>query len=277
MAVAAGGSVRLRFIFGTSFRLFRRHYAAFISLAAAAVSPFYLTVLVVWPGAPNWAVGTFSIMFLVGSLLANGAVTYGVVHDLHGRPALMLDTLNALARRFLPMIGVAISLTLLVFLGLVLASTVFALIAKSFPIADAALGWAILPLIIIVLCRYIVAAPACIAEQAGTRASLSRSRSLTKGYRWQIFGTFILILGLDAIVSILVRELIVSSAARTVLNWMRAHTGHLIAEHDVLIVGSWIVQAVFMAFLSVVAAVFYYELRVAKDGVGIAKIAGVFE
>ena len=39
---------------------------------------------------------------------------------------------------------------------------------------------------------------------------------------------------------------------------------------------SFVLEAFYAAFSAVVAAVFYYELRVAKDGVDIHKIAGVF-
>ena len=40
---------------------------------------------------------------------------------------------------------------------------------------------------------------------------------------------------------------------------------------------SFVLEAFYAAFSAVVAAVFYYELRVAKDGVDIHKIAGVFD
>jgi hypothetical protein len=37
------------------------------------------------------------------------------------------------------------------------------------------------------------------------------------------------------------------------------------------------VQAIFGAFIAVLAAVLYYQLRVAKEGVDLAKIASVFD
>ncbi len=39
-----------------------------------------------------------------------------------------------------------------------------------------------------------VAVPVCVIEKQGVIASLSRSRALTKGYRWQIFGLFLLVM-----------------------------------------------------------------------------------
>jgi hypothetical protein len=181
----------------------------------------------------------------------------------------MLETLGALARRLLPMIGVAISLTLFVFLGALLAATLLTAIRGFLPISDAALGgWILLPPTAVVLCIFFVAAPMCVAERTGFVKSLWRSRLLTKGYRWQIFGTLLVIL---------VPDIAVSAVARTAGLWMLTYTGRLIADHVVLLGASWVVETVFIAFLSVVTAVFYYELRVAKEGVDIAKIAGVFE
>jgi hypothetical protein len=271
MAVAAGGSVRLRDIFGKSFRLYGRHFVDFSFLAAIAISPFYVMVLATGPtglASPAWAVMGIS-MILVSPLLANGAITYGVVQDLHGRPADMLETLGALAPRLLPMISVAISLTLLVALGALLAAILLTAVRGVLPMSDAALGgWMLLPPTAVVLCIFFVAAPMCVAERAGFVKSLWRSRLLTKGHRWQIFGTLIVIL---------VPDIVVSAAARMVALSMRGYTGRLIADNVVQIAVSWIVETIFIAFLSVVTAVFYYKLRAAKDGVVHAKVADVFE
>jgi hypothetical protein len=103
--------------------------------------------------------------------IANGAMTYGVVQDLRGRTMSIVQAGAIAVRRFLPLIGVAIVAGLLFWLGFAL------LIVPG----------------LIVYCLYFVAAPACIAEQAGVGASLSRSRFLTKGHRLQIFGAAALI------------------------------------------------------------------------------------
>jgi hypothetical protein len=48
----------------------------------------------------------------------------------------------------------------------------------------------------------------------------------------------------------------------------------LIGADTERLIAVYIVQAVFLAFIAVVAAVFYHQLRVAKDG---ADIASVFD
>jgi len=90
--------------------------------------------------------------------------------------------------------------------------------------------------------------------------SQSRRKFLTQGHRWQIFGALILIFMVDVIVSVVARML----ASR-----VGADAGLIGADTDRLI-ASFIVQAVFLAFIAVVAAVFHRQARVAKDGADIA-------
>jgi hypothetical protein len=200
MAVALRGHVRLRHIFGKSFGLYGRHRFAFTFLAAIAMSPFFLIVwavrpfLLVWPAGPGWANWTVVGMMLVCLLLANGAITYGVVRDLQGRPAPTLEILDVLAHRLLPMIGVAILVTLLAFLGLLLGKIVLDLIESFHPFSSALpASTAIALCIFFVLSIFFAAIPVCVAEQPGIGKSLWRSGYLTKGYRWQIFATYLLI------------------------------------------------------------------------------------
>ena len=274
MAVAleghVGGHVRMRGVFGKSVGLFGQHFVAFNALAAVAISPLYVTALDLsfrTRGRADWAIWTVVIMALVGPLLANGAIAYGVVRDLDGRPAQMLETLHALARRFLPMMVVAISLTLLVLPDNLLTAISSWLIDRLVPLPSAVAPSIFLPPTAVVFCIFFVAMPVCVAEQAGIGKSLRRSRFLTKGYRWQILATLVLIR-----VTYIAANIAVDTAALS----MRGHTGSPIADDVVEAAAAWIVETLFIAFLSVVTAVFYNELRAAKDGIADAKIADAF-
>jgi hypothetical protein len=266
--IGVEGTIRLGDVFGKSFRLYGRHFVAFSSLAALAISPFYLAALATLSfGDRDWVNWTVVIAGLVCPLFANGVVSYGVVRDLHGRPAPMLETLHALARRFLPLMLVAISVALLAVPDNLLTAIPLLKISGFEPISSAALGaGALLPPTAIVFSIFFVAAPVCVTEQAGIGKSLWRSRFLTKGYRLQIFGTLLLIratyVGANA-------------AASAAALSMQGYTGRLV--NVVEIAAGWMVETVFIAFLSVVTAVFYYQLRVAKDGGNNAKIADAFD
>jgi hypothetical protein len=180
------------------------------------------------------------LVWIVCWMIANGAMTYGVIQDLRDGNASIRQAIAIAARRFWPIIGVAISVGFLTGLASVLLLVPGA----------------------IALCMLYVAAPVCLAEQAG---ALSRSRFLTKGHRWQIFGAVLLIGIVEAVASgVITGALSLGGAAAT-------------ATSPVLQVVSLILHTFFVAFNAVVAAVFYYQLRVAKEGIDLAKIAGVFE
>ena len=112
---------------------------------------------------------------------------------------------------------------------------------------------------------YYVAAPICVAEQASIGTSLSRSIFLTKGHRLQIFGAFVLIWIVWLIANIAITAAVIALAG-PVTTALRA-----------VQVISFVVPAFLGAFNAVLVGVFYYQLRVAKDGVDIDKIASVFD
>ena len=246
MAMSHGteGTFRLGDVFSKSFGMFGRHFLVFLLITVIAHIPTYVFqwTFAPTPAAPGdiptlnpWALLALPVG-VVCSTIATGAMTYGVVQDLRGGPVSIGEAIAIAARRFLPMFGVALVVGILWLLGLIL------LVVPGF----------------IVVCMYFVAAPVCIAERAGIGASLRRSRFLTKGHRWQIFGAFLLILILGLIAAGVIFEAIsmFGSIARIVQN---------------------AVQAIFATFNAVLAGVFYYQLRVAKEGVDLAKIASVFD
>jgi hypothetical protein len=237
------GTFRLREVFSKSFNAFGRHVVAFIILSAIGHIPFLLLYL--WPFtvvryAPRtWLVFLLlaeQVVYVVGivcALIAYGAIIYGVIRDLAGRPVSIAEAVATAARRLLPLLGASAA---------VVAFTMFA-----------GLGLIALLMYWLVMGMYFVAAPVCIAEQAGVGGTLSRCRFLTKGHRWQIF-VAILLVG------------IVGSAFNNI-------------GIGLIFAGSWGAYAailsiwiVFGAYNAVVATVFYDSLRLAKDDVYIAKV-----
>jgi hypothetical protein len=263
------GAFRLGDVFAKSFSVFGRHPAAFIAIAAIILAPFYLMQLpaVIAPGRnPSGLTGVLLLLVMpfICPTIVNGAITYGVVQDLRGRPARMIETLGVLVRRLPPTIVIAVCIPLPVFAAYALAAVTIGAAVRVAPFIARSVAvlapLAVLPSILIVYCVYAVAAPVCVAERAGILASLSRSRFLTKGHRWQIFGAFVLIFMADLIVSLI---------GAIFANQIGAGAQGLIM--------SYVVQAVFAAFNAVVTAVFYYQLRIARHGVDIANIADVFD
>jgi hypothetical protein len=119
--------------------------------------------------------------------------------------------------------------------------TALGFIALIFPAFMAATTW-------------FVAMPACVVEETGPIASLRRSVQLTKGYRWKVFSVVLIIaiIDLPSGIPALVRS-----------------------NFGFVVVPIW--HAAALAFESVLMAVVYHDLRVAKEGSDTWRIASVFE
>jgi hypothetical protein len=244
--VAAEGTFRLADVFSKAVTIYGRRFGPFIVLTVLAQIPQYLTAFAI--GAPDGSAravtaasasaGAISILVsAVCSSIASGAIIYGVVQELRGRVFSVADSIQIAVRRFLPIIGVAICTSILIGLGAML------LIVPG----------------LIVACMYYVSIPACVVEQTGVFKSMSRSAFLTKGYRWQVFGMFLLIVGGGLVLGLIV-------------GLVFALTGKVGLE-----IASQAMSAIVSAFNGVIVGVFYYQLRVAKEGVDIDKIASVFD
>jgi hypothetical protein len=248
MAISAEieGTFRLGDVFSKSFGVFGRHLVTFLLLSLLASIPS-LVLAFAAPTPRLLAAGltpAFFARLLVGVIcqaIATGAVTYGVIQDLRGGTASMGQGIATAVGRFLPMIGVAISVAFLSGLASLL------LIVPG----------------IIVACMYYVAPSACIAERIGVGRSLSRSLYLTEGHRAQIFGASVLIGIVEFIAGFVSAFLVILLG------------GPLDAARVPIMTQA--LGVVFRAFNAVVAGVFYYQLRVAKEGVDIDKIASVFD
>src|ERR1700719_2493223 len=173
--VSAPGTFRLADVFSKAITIYGRRFGPFIVLSVVAHVPAYLALLV--PGVPNArsfnALGIISYLLgMTCASIANAAIIYGVIQELRGRVFSVADSIQIALHRFLPMVGLAICTSILIGLASIL------LVVPGLMVA----------------CAYYVSMPACIAEQTGVFESMSRSAFLTKGYRWQVFGMFLLIL-----------------------------------------------------------------------------------
>ena len=190
-------------------------------------------------GAPSsgWSALAFIVSALANAIL-QVSITRATILDLHGRRADIRECLVDGGRLFLPAIGVAIVYAI----GTGIAS--LALIVPG----------------IIVAVMWSVATPALVEERQGVFASLARSRALTKGARWPIFGLILIyVLAL----------LIIGSLQATI---MFAFTGFMLGAVVLNAVGSAVLALVW----SVVAAAIYIELREVKEGTGVDRLAEIF-
>lgn len=232
-------------VLSKSFSTLFRNVIPFSAIGMIIYLPFFLATF--WLGnetqISNPQLDLEIVYLWLGSLLflfififvAYGAVTFGTIRDLQGRPATFGQIISKGFSRFFPLIGVAIVSTIAVGLGFILF---------------------VIPGFIVAMVIY-VAVPATVVEKVGVFEALSRSADLTRGFRWKIFGLYLMVLLINIVAGIIIG---IFSLAGTLIS-------------SIVDVGA---NSVSLAFGAVVAAVAYQELRRVKEGVDIDSIASVF-
>jgi hypothetical protein len=241
------GTFRLADVFSKAFAIYGRRFVPFTILTVIASIPDYIVVITLTDstggraGEFTWAQAVLILVNIVTKSLSSAVVIYGVIQDLRGRAFSIGDSIRITLSRILPIIGVTFCASIAVGLGSLLLAVPG----------------------IMLLCRYYMAAPVCVAERAGVWESLGRSAFLTKGYRWQVFGTIMLLVVVNLVLSLVLTR---------IFGPVFGMTGSV-----AFLVVSQALGAVLGSFYGIIVSVFYYELRVAKEGVDIEKIASVFD
>lgn len=205
-------------------------------------------------------IGTVVVLLFVLTLLSQAIIFYGAFQDMRGRPVNLGEGLKIALGRFFPLIGLGVVLVFVV-IGIIIVAALLAQV----PFVRYATPLIIIPMGMLFI-MWSMAAPVCVVEQAGPFRSLGRSRELTKGNRWRIFGLILLTLIVGMIIGILVGVVV------GILS-MLVPAGGLVVARIVSLV--W--NAVWTAFFVILTVVSYHDLRVARDGIDTDQIAAVFE
>ena len=240
-------------VLSTSFSVFLRNIVPFTILALMITSlPFAVSVFMSLGWLDDYsadALGELSVgVEIVGwflDIILTAAVTYGTYQDLRGRE----EPLGESIRRGFPLVFPALGVAIVSTLAILLASV--ALIIPGLVVAVA----------------YMVVIPVAIVERPGVFQSLDRSAELTRGNRWQVFGAFGAVWAVAIGISAFINLMMVGVAFPADPHVFGIPVGF----------ANFVCRAVISAFSSVVIAVIYYELRVAKEGVDADEIAAVFD
>ena len=182
-----------------------------------------------------------SVLVAVGYYVLLGALTYGVVTDLTGRKSSIPECLRIGLQRFWPLVGLLILMVLGLALGFVL------LIVPGF----------------ILMTMWAVVVPAKVVENPPIMQAFSRSRTLTKGSRWRVFGLLLLYTALILIVE-------------TVFGVLAGGLRQLIASEAAIVIFP-LITVCNALFGTTGTAVIYFELRRIREGVGPESLAAVFD
>jgi MFS family permease len=240
-APVAEGEFRVGRVFSRTTSILSRNFLTFFVVTAVAALPNVLISQSVARQGTSAATGWLvfgGILAIALSMLSQAIVLYGAFQDMRGRPVNLVESLRVGFGRLLAILGLAICVSFGVGFGLML------LLVPGF----------------ILMTMWFVATPACVVEQLGPFASMGRSRALTKGHRWKIFGMMLLVLFAGGIVSAVVGAILGLTGSTVVVT-----------------LGTLIWNGVWGAFYAIFVVVTYHDLRVAKEGIDIHQIAAVFD
>ncbi len=248
-AYAAEG-FRVGRVLGRSFGVLGRHVIQFGFMMALAFVPFApLAGIAFKPGLGGkadpsqmtslalMAIGAV-VLYVILHMIAQAVILYGTFQDMRGKPVRFGEAIVKGLARFLPILGVAICTMVAVMAGLV---------------------FFVIPGIMMTMAFY-VAVAACVVEKLGPIRSMRRSAELTKGHRWKLFGLALVLGGLS----------VVGSAVLAIV--LAAFGNDL-----VLVIGRFLWEVAIGAWGAVVAAIVYHDLRMAKEGIDIDRMAAVFD
>ena len=197
-------------------------------------------------------VAMFAILALIAGLVSfmtsyilQGAVIHGAVVDFNGGQASFSRCLSTGLRHFLPILAIVILMTLGVIVGMVLL---------------------IIPGIILAI-MWIVAVPVRVVENTGVIESLNRSRELTYGNRWKIFGLFVIFLILVTLISMLVA---------LPLGLFGAFGAGAVGANLVTVIIDVVANTLGGIIGAAGVSAIYYELRKSNEGVGAEALAEIF-
>jgi hypothetical protein len=250
----SAGDFRIGQVFSRSWSVFTGNFFTFVMVTGVASLPALL-VPQPTPASPdnpfqNLGLTLFgSLLMIVLGTVAQAIVLYGAFQVMRGRPIDLAESARIGLRRFFPIVGIAICVSVLAGLGFV---------------------FFVVPGVIVYL-MWFVATPVCVVEQLGPFASMGRSRELTKGHRWKLFGLSLLVVLPALIVSAIVGALVLATLQGGIVAVTTAMAGTLGKVVNMV----W--SAVWTAFFAIVIVVTYHDLRVAKEGVDTDQIAAVFE
>ena len=215
------------------------NFVTFVAISAVATAPLYLFELTKHMGPQaRYVTWIELVLHFVLAGLCEAMILYATFQALRNRPVRPGESIARGLRRWGPVVGVTLLTTIIMALG-------FFLLVIPGLIASIILA---------------VALPACVVERLGPIESMERSSALTRGYRWPIFGAFLVV----SIIALIAAALITGLLKDVGPGWLVPTVSYL-----------W--DTLSQAYQTVLVAIIYHDLRVVKDGIDLENIASVFD
>src|SRR5262249_2368144 len=246
------GELSVGHVFSSAWAIFSANIGIFLAIGLIVALPNLIALMLapaetIPPANPplgtDLGAGAVGLGFVGGilavvlTLVSQAVILYVAFQYLRGQPVTLGDAVQKGFARLLPILGLVILFFLGVWVGLILL---------------------VIPGIMLMV-AWSVSVAACVVEGTGPIASLTRSAALTKGYRWKIFGIFVLIWIASLIVGLLVG----------VISYQLGKIANMLA--------SFFWTACWTAYFNSVLVMVYHGLRVAKEGPAVTQMAAGFD
>jgi len=252
-SVSRGGPFDLGRVIQRTFTTIRENAAIFFGAATVMVgAPSVVmglgqsTVVTDGGAAGFLTMAAGWVFYLAGLYMVQGMVVKAAINGFNGKTTSFSQAFDVGVKMFLPLLGLAI----IAGLGAGLAS--LALIVPG----------------VIVAVMWSVASPAVVVEQRGVFESLQRSRDLTRGYRWNVFGLMVIYVILSWIIGAAVGALGLATGGGFFDGspnlWVNMASGVVVNILSAVVASAGV-------------AALYYELRTVKEGAGPEALAAIFD
>jgi len=204
--------------------------------------------------------GRFALfaVFALSYAICQAALTHGVAELLRGRSFGFKRAVAAGLSRFGLIFGVGV-LIVAICLGFTMASMLLATFLPPVLVMPTITLFCVIGGSM-VACAFFVVLPVAAMENHNAPGCFTRSRMLTRSYRWPIFGLFLMLtIGYSALC------VLASLLGKATLPPMLG------------LIIPFIVQICLTTLVSIMVAVAYFRLRFLKEGAGVDHIAAVFE
>jgi hypothetical protein len=269
--VNASGVFRVGDVMSRAWRLFTGNLLFFILapfvlylIMVIAIVIFVFTfgfaVMASGSAALVWVAAFLGIILVLSfTMIGQGMLLLAAFQRLRGQPLRVGEVLQRVLSRLGPLLGLAILWGLAILVTAIISFLIFGMLAAAMGMLVLVLLPAIYIPATILLVMWAVVVPACIVENLGPIGSMIRSTSLTKGYRWKIFGIMFLLLFLLPLVASIVQLLL-------------AFSSEILSNIFAI---AWFVG--WIAYFNCAIIMTYHDLRVAKEGVDTEQIASIFD
>ena len=252
-SVSRGGPFDLGRVIQRTFTTIRENAAIFFGAAtvmvgapSAVMGLGQLTATMGGAAVGFLTVAAGWVFYLVGLYMVQGMVVKAAINGFNGKTTSFTQAFDVGLKMFLPLLGLAI----VAGLGTGLAS--MALLVPG----------------VIVAVMWSVASPAVVVEKRGVLESLQRSRELTRGYRWNVFGLMVIYVLLSWIIGAAVGALGLATGGGFFEGspnlWVNAVSGVVVNILSAVVASAGV-------------AALYYELRTVKEGAGPEALAAIFD